>query len=332
MTPSPRICIYGAGAVGGMLGVRLALAGAEVSVVARGQTLKIIQANGLRLIDGEQTLMAPVKAAAEPSALGPQDYVIIAVKAPALRLVAQHIKPLIGPATTVVTAMNGIPWWFFHNDPGPLGGRALKAVDPDGSIARNIPAARTIACVVYFGASIERPGVIRHNVHNGLLIGENDSRLTPRLLQLGAWLRRAGFDAAESTDIRREIWLKLWGNLSTNPISLLTEATLDRIVGDPLVENLVRRMMEEAAAIGAAIGIHPSLTVDEMIAKARSFGPVKTSMLQDLERGTPVEIDALLTVTRDIGAMVGVPTPFIDSVLGLARLRAAEHGLIDRVA
>jgi 2-dehydropantoate 2-reductase len=332
MKSSPKICIYGAGAVGGMIGVRLALAGAEVGVVARGQTLKIVQANGLRLIEGEQTLTAPVKAVAEPAALGPQDYVFVAVKAPSLRQVAERIKPLIGPETTVVTAMNGIPWWFFHNDNGPLAGRSLKAVDADGSIGRNIPADQTIACVVYFGATVERPGVIRHTVHNHLVIGENDNGVTPRLQQLGDWLRLAGFDATETTDIRREIWLKLWGNLSTNPISLLTEATVDRIIGDPLVETLVRRMMEEAAAVGAAIGVHPTMTVDAMIAKARTFGPVKTSMLQDLERGTPVEIDALLTVTHDIGTMVDVPTPFIDSVLGLARLRAAEHGLIDRVA
>jgi 2-dehydropantoate 2-reductase len=332
MTTSPKICIYGAGAIGGMIGTRLALAGAEVGVVARRNTLAALQTSGLRVIMGEQMVTAPVKAVAEPAALGVQDYVIIAVKAPALREIAQRIAPLIGPETTVVTAMNGIPWWFFANDNGPLAGRSLPAVDPDGSIARAIPAAQTLGCVVYLSAQIERPGVVRHNHGNRLLIGENDNRLTPRLYHLGGWLRRAGFDAVESTDIRREIWLKLWGNLSTNPISLLTEATLDRIVGDPLVETLVRRMMEEAAAIGEAIGVRPGLSVDEMLAKAHSFGAIKTSMLQDLERGTPVEIDALLTVTRDIGAMVNVPTPFIDSVLGLARLRAAEHGLIGRVA
>jgi 2-dehydropantoate 2-reductase len=332
MTSSPKICIYGAGAIGGMIGTRLALSGAEVGVVARRNTLSALQTNGLCVIMGEQTVTAPVKAVAEPAALGVQDYVIIAVKAPALREIAQRIAPLIGPETTVVTAMNGIPWWFFANDNGPLAGRSLPAVDHDGSIARAIPAAQTLGCVVYMSAQIERPGVIRHNYGNRLLIGENDNRITPRLHHLGGWLRRAGFDAVETTDIRREIWLKLWGNLSTNPISLLTEATLDRIVGDPLVETLVRRMMEEAAAIGEAIGVRPNLSVDEMLAKAHSFGAIKTSMLQDLERGTPVEIDALLTVTRDIGAMVNVPTPFIDSVLGLARLRAAEHGLIDRVA
>jgi 2-dehydropantoate 2-reductase len=332
MDSPPKICIYGAGAIGGTIGAKLALAGAEVSVVARGQTLRIIQAHGLRLIAEDKTVTAPVKAVAEPAALGVQDYVIIAVKTPALREIAMRIKPLIGPETTVVTAMNGIPWWFFQNHAGPLAGRSLPAVDPDGSIARNIPAAQTIGCALYLSAAIERPGVIRHSFGNRLLIGESDNRLTPRLERLGEWLRRAGFDGVETTDIRREIWLKLWGNLSTNPISLLTEATLDRIVGDPLVENLVRRMMEEAAEIGRAIGVHPSLTVDEMIAKAHSFGAIKTSMLQDLERGTPVEIDSLLTVTHHIGAMVHVPTPFIDSVLGLARLRAAEHGLIDRVA
>ncbi len=332
MESPPKICIYGAGAIGGMIGTKLALAGADVSVIARGQTLRIIQSHGLRVLTGEQTLTAPVKAVAEPAALGVQDYVIIAVKAPALREVALRIRPLIGPNTTVVTAMNGIPWWFFHNDTGPLAGRALSAVDPDGSIARNIPADQTIGCVVYVAAAIERPGVIRHNLHNRLIIGENDNRLTPRLQRLGSWLRQAGFDTVETTEIRREIWLKLWGNLSTNPIGLLTEATLDRIVGDPLVETLIRRMMEEADHVAEAIGARPTTTVDDMMAKVHSFGSVKTSMLQDLERGTPVEIDALLTVTRDIGAMVHVPTPFIDSVLGLARLRAAEHGLIDRVA
>jgi 2-dehydropantoate 2-reductase len=332
MDSSPKFCIYGAGAIGGLIGAKLALVGAAVSTVARGPTLQALQASGFRLFSHARTHAASVKAVAEPTALGPQDYVIIAVKAPALREIALRIRPLIGPETVVVTAMNGIPWWFFTHHEGPLSGRSLPAVDPDGAIAGNIPVGQTIGCVVYVAAAIERPGVIRHNYGNRLLIGETDGRLTLRLKRLGDWLRRAGFDCLETADIRREIWLKLWGNVSTNPISMLTEATLDRIVGDPLVETLVRRMMEEAAAIGAAIGVHPTLTVDEMIAKARSFGPVKTSMLQDLERGTPVEIDALLTVTHDIGAMVGVATPFIDSVLGLARLRAAERGLIDRVA
>jgi 2-dehydropantoate 2-reductase len=331
-TLPPRICIYGAGAIGGWLATRLAAAGAEVSVVARGKTLDAVSRDGLRLIIDGRTLQVPVQASADPAELGPQDYVIVAVKAPVLADIASRLHPLFGPETAVVTAMNGIPWWFFANDNGPLGGKPLTAVDRDGRIGLAIPASRAIGCAVYVSCSVEQPGVIRHNFGNRLLIGEHDDRRTPRLHRLGEWLRRAGIDCVETTEIRREIWLKLWGNLSTNPISLLTEATLDRIVGDPLVETLVRRMMEEAARIGDAIGVHPTLTVDQMIAKTHTFGPIKTSMLQDLERGTPVEIDALLTVIHDIGAMIAVPTPFIDSVLGLARLRAAEHGLIDRVA
>ncbi len=272
---------------------------------------------------------APVKAEAEPAALGPQDYVIIAVKAPALREIALRIKPLIGPETTVVTAMNGIPWWFFQNHTGPLAGRSLPAIDPDASIARNIPAAQTLGCVIYASAAIERPGVIKHNYGNRLLIGETDNRLTPRLQQLGEWLRRAGFDGVETTEIRREIWLKLWGNLSTNPISMLTGATLDRIVRDPLVETLVpphdgRGSRDRPSDRRRS---RPHCRRDD-----RQGAQLRRHQVQDLERGTPVEIDALLTVAHDIGAMVHIPTPFIDSVLGLARLRAAEHGLIDRVA
>jgi 2-dehydropantoate 2-reductase len=308
MTTPPRICIYGAGAVGGWIGTRLALGGADISVVARGKTLDAITRHGLRLITIEgKILQVPVKVSADPADLGPQDYIVVAVKAPALPLIATRLAPLIGPETAVVTAMNGVPWWFFANDNGPLGSKPLAAIDPDGR-------------------------VIRHMFGNRLLIGEHDGRQTPRLHRLAETMREAGIDCIETKEIRREIWLKLWGNLSTNPISLLTETTLDRIIGDPLVETLVRRMMEEAEHIGEKIGVRPDLSVDELIAKARGFGPVKTSMLQDLERGTPVEIDALLTVIHDIGAAVHVPTPFIDSVLGLARLRASEHGLMDRVA
>jgi 2-dehydropantoate 2-reductase len=330
MDSPPKFCIYCAGAVGGMIGTRLALAGINVSIIARGETLNAIRRNGIALVSERETIQATVKATADPVELGPQDYVILAVKAPALHEIASRIRPLLGPHTVVVTAMNGVPWWFFANDNGPMGGPPLNAIDPDGSIGQAIPARQAIGCVVYLAAATERPGVIRHSFGNRLIIGESDNRLTPRLHLLGDWFRRAGFDCVETTDIRREIWLKLWGNLSTNPISLLTETTLDRIIDDPLVRELVRRMMEEAERVGTAIGIRPALSVDEMIAKTRGFGAIKTSMLQDFERGTPVEIDALLTVIHDIGSKVGVATPFIDSVLGLARLRAAGRGLIDR--
>jgi 2-dehydropantoate 2-reductase len=324
---SPRICIYGAGAVGGTIGARLGFAGIDVSVVARGETLKAIRREGLTLISDSETRQVIVKVSPDPIELGPQDYVIISVKAPALRDIVPRIQPLLEPETGVVTAMNGVPWWFFSNDNAPMGDTSLAAIDPDGELGRAIPAENAIGCVVYLAATIERPGVIRHSFGNRLVIGEGSDRLTQRLRCLGDCLRRAGFECVETTDIRREIWVKLWGNLSTNPISLLTEATLDQIVGDPLVRTLVRRMMEEAERVGAAIGIKPKISVNDMIATAQGFGAIRTSMLQDLERGTPVEIDALLTVVHDIGVSVGVATPFIDSVLGLARLRAAQRQL-----
>jgi 2-dehydropantoate 2-reductase len=329
MPPSPKFCIYGAGAIGGMIGTLLARADANVSVVARGETLAALKRDGLRLITGGETLQAPVQASADPAELGPQDYLIIAVKAPALSGIASRVGPLLGPETAVVTAMNGVPWWFFANAKGPLAGQQLTAVDPDGGIGRAIPTTRAIGCVVHMACSLDAPGVIRHSTGRRLFVGEADNRSTPRLARLADWLGRAGLDCVESPDIRRDIWLKLWGNLSMNPISLLTEATCDRIIDDPLVHALCARMMEETARIGEAIGIPITLSIEERIGMARVLGAFKTSMLQDVERGKPVEIDALLTVTHDIGRMVGVPTPFIDSVLGLARLRATGLGLLD---
>jgi 2-dehydropantoate 2-reductase len=332
MSASPRFCIYGAGAVGGMIGTLLARAGATVSVVAHGETLAAIRQNGLGLIIGGETLQTPVQASAVPGELGTQDYVIVSVKAPALRAVAAEITPLFGPNTAVVTAMNGVPWWFFARASGPLAGARLAAIDPDDTIGNAIPATRAIGCVLYVGCSHDAPGVARHHMCKRLLLGEADNRSSRRVETLLDWLRRAGLDADQSADIRADIWVKLWANISTNPISLLTEATLDRIIDDPLVHQLCLRIMEEARRIGSAIGIKTTLSTAELITRARSFGAYKTSMLQDLERGAPVEIDALLTATHEIGEMIGVPTPFIDTVLGLARLRANPTGLFGRAA
>ena len=300
-----------------------------MSVIDRGETVAAIRKDGLRLLINGETLQTSVRASADPAELGPQDYVIIAVKAPSLPEVASRIGPLLGPGTAVVTAMNGIPWWFFTNARGILAGKRLTAVDPDGIIAR---ASRAIGCVVYMSCAVETPGVIRHGAGRRLIVGEPDNRSSRRVARLAEWLRRSGFDCVESTDIRRDIWFKLWGNLSMNPISLLTAATLDRIIADPLAHKLCFRMMEEAGRIGEAIGIPPTVPVEEMFDRARALGAAKTSMLQDAEHGKPVEIDALLTVTRDLGRMVGVPTPFIDSVLGLARLKATSLGLLDKAA
>ena len=329
---SPQFCIYGAGAIGGMIGTLLGRAGAIVSVVARGETLSAVKRDGLRLIMGGEILDAEVKVSATPRDLGIQDYVIVCVKAPTLRAVAAEITPLLGPDTIVVSAMNGVPWWFSANATGPLAGATLLSVDPDGAIANAMPARRIIGCVLYVACSRDGPGLVRHHVGKRLLLGEADNSSPDRLGLLLGWLRRAGLDAERSADIRADIWVKLWGNISTNPISLLTGTTLDRIIDDPLVHQLCLRMMEEARLIGSAIGIKVSLSTGELIMRARSFGAYKTSMLQDLERGAPVEIDALLTVMHEIGEIVGVPTPFIDSVLGLARLRASTLGLFGGAA
>ena len=329
---SPKFCIFGAGAIGGMITTLLARSGATVSVVARGQTLAALKSNGVCLITNGEMLQASVEVSEDPSELGVQDYVIIAVKAPSLPDVARRIGPLLGPETTVVTAMNGVPWWFFLNPKGISAGHRLKAIDPDGVIAQAIPTRRVVGCVLYVAASVEEPGTIRHNSDHRLFVGEPDNQLTPRLTRLADWLRAAGFDCRESLDIQRDIWFKLWGTLSMNPISLLTAATSDRIIDDPLVRKLCVSMMEEAARIGAAIGIPVNPSVERMIEMIRTLGAVKVSMLQDVENGKPVEIDALLTVTHDIGLLFGVPTPFIDSVLGLARLRANSLGLLARAA
>jgi 2-dehydropantoate 2-reductase len=332
MTTSPKFCIIGAGAIGGMIATLLSRSGATVSVVARGHTLAVLKREGLRLVLDGEWLQTHVEASDDPSKLGVQDYVIIAVKAPALLDVAQQIGPLLGPETAVVTAMNGVPWWFFLHAKGALAGQELKAVDPDGAIARLIPSRRVIGSAVYVAASSDEPGIIRHSSGRQLLIGEPDHRLTPRLTQLADWLRRASFDCRESPEIQRDIWFKLWGNISLNPISLLTAATADRIIDDPLAHRLCVAMMEEAARLGEAIGVPPGRSVENMIDIIRALGAFKMSMLQDVEHGKPVEIDSLLTVTHDIGQLAGVPTPFIDTVLGLARLRANSLGLLDNAA
>ena len=325
--PTPKFCIIGAGAIGGMIAALLSRAGAMVNVVARGTTLAALKRHGPRLIINGEMLQASIGISEDPAKLGVQDYVIIAVKAPSLAEVARQLHPLLGAETAVVPAMNGVPWWFFLNAKGVLAGHQLDAIDPSGTIGQAISVRRVIGCVVHTAASVDEPGVIRHSGGRQLFVGEPDNRLTPRLARLTEWLRRAGFDCRQRTNIQSDIWFKLWGNLSMNPISLLTSATSDRILDDPLVRRLCVSMMEEAARIGAALGLEGAGSIENMIGRIRDLGSFKMSMLQDVERDRPIELDALLTVTHDIGKLAGVPTPFIDSVLGLARLRAASLGL-----
>ena len=322
-----KVVIYGAGAIGGWLGARLAGVSCTVSVVARGATLAALQQHGLQLVGADSTTTHAVRASSDTAALGVQDLVIIAVKAPALLEVARHIAPLIGPDTIVLTAMNGVPWWFFEGFGGALAGTALQAVDPTGEIARAVPARHVIGCVVHASCSVNAPGVILHHFGNGLIIGEPSGQDTARVQALAGLLQRAGFAATVSPQIQKDIWYKLWGNMTVNPISAITGATTDLILGDELVRAFVSSVMLEAKAIGARIGIPIDQQPEDRHAVTRKLGAFKTSMLQDVQAGKPVELDALVTVVRELGQRTGVATPFTDALLGLARLHAQVHHL-----
>ena len=322
-----KICIYGAGAIGGWIGARLAALGEPVSVVARGATLAALQTHGLRLQQAEGLLQVPVQAADNAAALGVQDLVVVAVKAPALAEVARYIAPLLGPHTIVLTAMNGVPWWFFQGFGGAYAGTALKAVDASGAIAAAIPARHVVGCVVHASCALQAPGVVQHHFGNKLILGEPSGQQTERAKALAALLKRAGFEAPLSEQIQRDTWYKLWGNMTVNPVSALTGATTDLILDDPLVRDFISQVMREAKEIGARIGIPIDQQPEDRHAVTRKLGAFKTSMLQDVEAGKPVELDALVTVVQELGVLTAVPTPFTDALLGLARLQARVKGL-----
>ena len=322
-----KICIYGAGAIGGWIGARLAAIGEPVSVVARGATLAALHTHGLRLQQTEGLLQVPVQAADNAATLGVQDLVVVAVKAPALAEVARGIAPLLGPHTMVLTAMNGVPWWFFQGFGGAYAGTALKAVDASGAIAAAIPARHVVGCVVHASCALQAPGVVQHHFGNKLILGEPSGQQTERAKALAALLKRAGFEAPLSEQIQRDTWYKLWGNMTVNPVSALTGATTDLILDDPLVRDFISQVMREAKEIGARIGIPIDQQPEDRHAVTRKLGAFKTSMLQDVEAGKPVELDALVTVVQELGVLTAVPTPFTDALLGLARLQARVKGL-----
>ncbi len=322
-----RVCIYGAGAIGGWIGAQLAATGCQVSVVARGATLLALQENGLGLQTGDATTSAAVEANEDPAALGVQDLVVVAVKAPALLDVARRIGPLIGPETIVLTAMNGVPWWFLQGFGGAFAGRPLQAVDATGEIARAIPARHVIGCVVHASCALEGPGFVRHHFGNKLILGEPSGKVTPRVQALSALIERAGFESPVSPQIQQDTWFKLWGNMTVNPISAFTGATTDLIMADDLVRGFISSVMLEAKEIGARLGIPIDQQPEDRHAVTRKLGAFKTSMLQDVEAGKPVELDALVTVVRELGVMTGVATPFTDALLGLSRLFARGRGL-----
>ncbi len=317
-----KVCIFGAGAIGGFLGVRLAQSGCDVSAVARGATAEALRAHGMRLQSGDSLTSAAVTVAEDPATLGVQDLVIVAVKGPAMASVASRIAPLLNAGTVVLTAMNGVPWWFFHGFGGKFSGTRLASIDPDGSIAAAIPDRHVIGCVVHLSCATAEPGVTRHVFGNQLIIGEPAGRKSPRVEALAARLSAAGFATIVSASIQSDVWYKLWGNMTMNPVSALTGATVDRILDDPLVYRFCLAAMAEAAKIGTAIGCPIAQSGEDRIAVARKLGAFKTSMLQDVEAGKPVELDALVTAVREIGELTGIATPDIDVLLGLARLQA----------
>ena len=317
-----RICIFGAGAIGGYMGAKLAQAGAEVSLVARGPHLAAMQARGLTLIEEGQTTTVPVRASGDPAELGPQDYVILTLKAHSVPAVVPQILPLLGPGSTLVSGVNGLPWWYFHKAGGPLEGARLASVDPGGVQWDSFGPDRVLGCVVYPAAEVAEPGVIRHLEGNRFSLGEPSGEKSARAVALSEALAAAGLKAPVRPRLRDEIWVKLWGNLSFNPISALTHATLDLLCTDPGTRGVARAMMLEAQAIAETLGVRFPIDVERRIDGGAAVGAHRTSMLQDLEAGRPMEIEALVGSVAELGRLVGLPTPTIDTVLALVRLRA----------
>ncbi len=326
-----RVCIVGAGAIGGWLGAALARAACTVSVLARGQTLAALQQGGLQLqsgpADNPTTESHPVRASADAAELGPQDLVVIAVKAPSMNGVVGQIAPLLGPHTCVLTAMNGVPWWFLHGFGGQLQGRQLETVDPGGVIGAAIRPGQIVGSVVHASCSVTAPGVVRHGFGNKIILGEPSGRRSERVLALAALLQRAGFEAPVSDQIQRDIWFKLWGNMTMNPISAITGALSAQVLDDELVRGFCSRVMLEAKEIGGHIGIAIDQQPDDRHAVTRKLGAFKTSMLQDVQAGKAVELDVLVAAVRELGQLTGVATPNTDALLGLARLHAKVRGL-----
>ena len=322
-----RICIIGAGAIGGLIGARLAArAGCQPAVLARGATLRALREHGWRADTAGEVLQAPARVVEHAEELGEQDLVILAVKGPALREVASGLAPLLGESTIVMPAMNGVPWWFCAARPG-LDPTPLRSVDPGGRIAAAIELRRVLGCVVHATTSVPEPGLSLHRGPARLIIGEPGGGHSRRAEQVCAVLQLAGFETVHSEDVRRDIWYKLWGNLTMNPVSALTGATIEQILDDPLVLTLCNDAMREASRIGERLGCPIEQTPEQRNQITRRLGAFKTSMLQDLEASRTLELDAIVGATRELGRRVGVATPNIDALLGLTRLMARVRGL-----
>ena len=326
-----KMTIVGAGAIGLWLGTQLGAsqaAGAPpIGVLARGDTLAALQHSGMQLVTTSGTVQCACTAVADAAQLGVQDLVVISVKSPAMREVAKQIAPLLGPHTVVLSAMNGVPWWFLQGFGGAASGKRLQAVDADGSIADHIRTASVLGCVVHASCTSPAPGIAQLHFGNKLIIGEPSGGASARLAALQERLQSAGFEATGSPQIQRDIWYKLWGNMTVNPISAITGATTDKILGDDLVRGFVSAVMLEAKAIGARIGIPIADSPEDRHAVTAKLGAFKTSMLQDVQAGKAVELDALVGAVRELGTLTGVATPFTDALMGLARLHAQGRDL-----
>ena len=322
-----RVCVVGAGAIGGFIGGKLAAAGVETSALARGETLAALRERGWRIETAGGPVTGPVTASGDPAELGPQDVVLLAVKAQAAPAAAASVVPLLGPATMVLSAMNGVPWWFFDGFGGPCEGRRLTSVDPDGQLAAAIPAAQVIGGVVHMSCGVREPGLVIHHGGQELIIGELSHTETPRVRELAGTLRGAGFDVTVSRAIRQDVWYKLWGNLTINPVSALTGATADLILDDDLVREFCQTAMAEAQRIGDRIGCHIAERPEDRNEVTRKLGAFTPSMLQDARAGRPLELGPLAGAVAEIGTMLGVPTPSVNALLGLTRLGARVRGL-----
>ncbi|ABM95182.1 2-dehydropantoate 2-reductase [Methylibium petroleiphilum] len=323
-----KIAIVGAGAIGGYLGAKLAIAGEDVTFIARNRNLEAIRANGFRLQleDGSEQHAPTAKAVQRMAEAGPQDAVLLTVKAHQVRDLLPDLRELFGPQTMVVTMINGVPWWYFHKLGGPYDGQALRSVDPDGLLAQHIEPERVIGSVVYPAAELVAPGVVKVIEGNRFTLGEPDGSRSPRIEALSQAMIRAGFKSPVSKDIRGEIWVKLWGNLSFNPISALTHATLQDICRFPLSRELAARMMGEAQAVGQKLGVEFKISLDKRIAGAEAVGAHKTSMLQDVENGRALELEALVGSVVELGRITDTPTPTIDAIYAAASLLGKTLG------
>lgn len=327
-----KLAIVGVGAIGGLfagwLGSRLPAGQIQLSALARGDTLRALEERGLVWVDADGAEhRVPVNASDNPGRLGVQDLVIVSVKGPAMPQVAPAVRALMGPHTVVLVAMNGVPWWFFDGLPGAAAGLRLQSVDPAGVTAAHIPTAQVIGCVVHASAAAPQPARIERIRNHQLIIGEPAGGLSPRVQALAGLLTQAGFGVTVSECIQRDIWFKLWGNMTMNPVSALTGAPCDRILDDPLVRGFCSAVMREAQAVGARIGIAIDQAPEDRHAVTRQLGSFKTSMLQDVEVGRPIELDALVGAVREIGQHLGEATPNIDALMGLTRLMGQMRGL-----